>query len=293
MATLIGAFLSLSDNLSEMVRADTQFTGSIPETYERYLAPLFFAPYAADLARRARVLGPGRALEIAAGTGIVTRALAAALPEADIIATDLNRAMLSFAVAASRCAAPRLRWSAADALELPFADGSFDLAACQFGVMFFPDRVRAFREARRVLSPGGEYLFSVWDDVQHNDVARVVAEALATVFPEDPPLFVQRVPHGHGDCAAIEADLRRSGFNRIAWETVDQRSHADSARAAAIGVCEGTPLRHVIVTRGPQRLRDVVDAATRALEAKYGDGAIDAAMRAFVFTAASEPAAAT
>jgi SAM-dependent methyltransferase len=154
---------------------DTQFTGSIPETYDRYLAPLFFAPYAADLARRARTLRPRRALEIAAGTGIVTRALAAALREADIIATDPNRAMLSFA--ASRGAAHRVRWSAADALALPVADGTFHLAVCQFGVMFFPDRVRAFREARRVLAPGGEALLSVWDDVQHNEVARAVAEA--------------------------------------------------------------------------------------------------------------------
>lgn len=267
-----------------MIQTDTQFTGSIPETYERYLGPLFFAPYAADLARRARALGPGRALEIAAGTGIVTRALAAALPEADLVATDLNRTMVAFA--ASRTPLPGVRWSAADALALPFADGSFDLAVCQFGVMFFPDRVRAFREARRVLAADGVLLFNVWDGIETNHVARVVSAALAAVFPQDPPTFMRRVPHGHADCAAVERDLRRAGFTRVACEAVEQRSRADSARAAARGVCEGTPLRHEILARDPRRLGETVEAATRALQAEYGDGAIDAAMRAFVFTAA-------
>src|SRR5262249_51017433 len=144
---------------------DTHFSGSIPEIYHRFLGSMFFAPYAADLALRARALGARRILEIAAGTGIVTRALAEALPQAEIEATDLNEAMVSFA-AAQAPHPPTVRWATADALHFPAVEPSFDLVVCQFGVMFFPDRVQAFREARRVLLPRGAYLFNVWDGVE-------------------------------------------------------------------------------------------------------------------------------
>ena len=261
----------------------TRFSGSIPELYERYLAPLFFEPYAADLARRARALSGRRVLEVAAGTGIVTRALLDALPEAEVEATDLNADML--VLAASRTSNPRVRWSQADALRLPFIDRCFDLVVCQFAVMFFPDRTAAFREARRVLRPGGSYLFSVWDGLEHNDVARIVSEALAAEFPDHPPRFMARVPHGHGDCAAIERDLLACRFNRIQHDVVTERSRAASPRDAARGVCEGTPLRHEIAARDPRGLDAAVDAATRALRAAFGDGAVDGEMRAFVFTA--------
>ena len=266
---------------------DTAFAGSIPELYDRHLGPMFFAPYAADMARRARVLSPRRLLEVAAGTGIVTGALLRALPEAEIEATDLNGPML--ALAASRLPDPRLRWSQADALRLPFVDRSFDLVVCQFAVMFFPDRPAAFREARRVLGPGGSYLFSVWDGLAHNHFARVVSDAVAAVFPQDPPSFLRRVPHGHGDCAAIERELRACGFSRIEHEAVAERSRSASARDVAVGLCEGTPLRHEIVSRDPAALSRAVDAATRALREEFGDGPLDGQMRAFVFTAGQAP----
>lgn len=261
---------------------DTQFTGSIPETYDRFMGPMLFAPYAADLAARARDLGARRVMEVAAGTGIATRALAAALPEALIEATDLNQAMVTFG---SRNPQPRVRWSAVDATALPFPDGAFDLAVCQFGVMFFPHRGRAFREARRVLAPGGTYLFSVWDGIDQNDIARIVSRAVGAMFPRNPPMFMERGPHGHGDCGALERVLREAGFMRVAWEPVVLRSRAASARDAAIALCEGTPMRHEILERDPRRLGEAVEAATRALRAELGGGAIDGSMRAFVFTA--------
>ncbi len=266
-----------------MTRPDAAFTGSIPEVYERHLVPLLFVPYADDIAARARAIGARRVLEIAAGTGVVTRALAEALPEARIEGTDLNEAMVSFA--AARTAIPAIRWSTADAAALPFENGSFDLAVCQFGVMFFPDRLKAFREARRVLAPGGTYLFNVWDDLEHNDVGRMVSDAAAAAFPDDPPLFLRRTPYGHGDTGAIQRDLREAGFTDIACDIVAKRSRAASARDAAFGYCEGTPLRNEITSRDPERLTEVTDAAARAIGSALGDGAIDGAMRAYVFTA--------
>jgi SAM-dependent methyltransferase len=265
-----------------MNETDTRFTGSIPETYDRFMGPMIFVPYAADLAARARRRGARRILEVAAGTGIATRALAGALPEAEIEATDLNEAMIAFA---SRQPLPRVRWSTADATALPWPDGAFDLAVCQFGVMFFPDRVRAFREARRVLSPGGTYLFSVWDGIDRNDIARIVSRAVAAMFPQNPPTFMERGPHGHGDCVALERALREAGFTRVASEPVVLRSRAASARDAAVAFCEGTPMRHEILERDPRRLGEAVEAAAGALRAELGDGAIDGSMRAFVFTA--------
>lgn len=264
------------------MNSDTRFTSAIAERYAATLVPMFFEPYARDITERARPCGARRILEIAAGTGAVTRGLAAALPDAEIHATDLNPDMVAYGATRG---APSATWSVADALALPFEDARFDLVVCQFGVMFFPDRVRAFREARRVLAPEGRWLFNVWDDLTHNDIARSVHQAVTSVFPENPPRFVERVPHGHGDPASIERDLRAAGFRDVTWEAVSARSQAPSAREAAIGICEGTPLRHEIVSRDPTGLPRAVEAAERALRDAMGDGPIDGEMRAFVFSA--------
>jgi len=265
-----------------MTDTDSRFAGSVPALYERYLAPMFFQPYALDIAQRAHSLGARRILEVAAGTGVVTRPMVDALPDAVIDATDLNGPML--AVARTRVPA-RVRFSQADAMRLPFAARSFDLLVCQFAVMFFPDRLAAFREARRVLDAGGSYLFSVWDSLKTNDFARIVTEALARAFPQDPPLFMARTPHGHGDCAAIERDLRECGFVDVQSSALSARSKAASARDVALGICEGTPLRHEILARDPDGLPRAVEAATAALRAEFGNGSIDGRMHAFVFSA--------
>ncbi|HEX7952510.1 MAG TPA: class I SAM-dependent methyltransferase, partial [Burkholderiales bacterium] len=150
--------------------SDKVFAGSIPKLYDSHLVPLIFAPYASDLAERLRSRRISRLLEIAAGTGVVTRALAAALPDsAAIVATDLNQAMLD---QAARVGTKRaVEWRQADAMQLPFEDASFDAVVCQFGVMFFPDKPKAFAEARRVLRPGGLFLFNVWDSIAENEFA--------------------------------------------------------------------------------------------------------------------------
>ena len=250
--------------------SDAAYTGKIPETYDRNLGELLFAPYAEDVARRAKELNARRILEIAAGTGIVTEALARTLPEATIEATDLNQAMIDYA--ASRRASPSVRWSQADAGALPFDDGAFDLVVCQFGAMFFPDCAKAFAEARRVLRAGGTYIVSLWDGLEKNDIPRIVSDAAASVFPDDPPLFLRRAPYGHGDPLVIERDLRAAGFSSVVVERVERRSRAPSARAAATGLVEGTPLRHEVEARDSQRVEDVVDAAERALKTAFGSG---------------------
>jgi SAM-dependent methyltransferase len=264
---------------------DKAFVGSIPALYERYLVPLIFAPYAADLAARVAAAGPSHVLEIAAGTGVVTRALAARLPQtATIVATDLNQAMLDQAQAAGT--ERPVEWRQADALQLPFPDASFDAVACQFGAMFFPDKAAAFAEARRVLRPGGLLAFNVWDRIEDNEFADVVAQALASLFPADPPRFMARTPHGYHDLDAVEADLRAGGFaSPPLAETIAERSRAASPSVPAIAYCQGTPWRGEIEARAPGRLAEVTDAAERALATRFGTGPVDGKIQAHVLTA--------
>jgi ubiquinone/menaquinone biosynthesis C-methylase UbiE len=267
-----------------MAKVDTVFSGSIPSLYDRYLGPLIFEPYAEDLARRLAALDPERVLETAAGTGIVTRALDRALPPgAGIVATDLNQPMLDHA--AERIPSHRVSWQKVDAQALPFADATFDAVVCQFGAMFFPDKQKAYGEARRVLKPGGRFIFSVWDRIEHNEFTDLVVAAVADLFPDDPPRFLARTPHGYHDRDAVIAELRSAGFVNVAAETLTRRSVAPSPREPAIGFCQGTPFRSEIEARDANRLAEATDAAANKIAAQFGNGPVDGKIQAHIFTA--------
>jgi SAM-dependent methyltransferase len=264
--------------------ADEVFAGSIPKIYDTYLVPLIFEPYAADLAHRLRTRPLSRVLEIAAGTGVVTRALASALPEGtDIIATDLNQAMLDQASAVGTKRA--VEWRQADAMQLPFQDKTFDAVVCQFGVMFFPEKVKAYSEAYRVLRPGGIFIFNVWGRIEDNEFADTVTTALESVFPTDPPRFMARTPHGYHDHGQIARDLAKGGFvaaPRI--DTMEARSRAQSPREPAIAFCQGTPLRTEIETRDATRLGEATDVAAESIARRFGRGAVDGKIQAHIVT---------
>ncbi|MGA2568076.1 MAG: methyltransferase domain-containing protein [Pseudolabrys sp.] len=268
-----------------MVATDKLFAGSIPEIYDRFLVPLIFESYALDLARRIAKIDPRNVLEIAAGTGVLTRALASQLPaHVRIVATDLNQPMLDHA-AARQSGDQRIAWKQADALALPFTDQSFDAVACQFGVMFFPDKVQAYKEARRVLKPGGRFMFNVWDKISENDFADTVTQALAAVFPNDPPRFLERTPHGYHDVEQIRVELSAAGFTGISIDAVDDVSKALSPSHPAIAFCQGTPLRNEIEARDASRLQEATNLATEAVARRYGSGAVEGRIRAFVVAA--------
>ncbi len=268
-----------------MAATDKVFGGSIPEIYDRFLVPLIFESYALDLAERLTRTNPRDVLETAAGTGVLTRASASRLPShVRLVATDLNEPMLNRAKA-RQSHDVRIAWRQADALALPFEDQSFDAVCCQFGVMFFPDKVQGYKEARRVLKPGGHFLFSVWDRISENEFADVVTEALAARFPHDPPRFMARTPHGYHDVEQIRAELNAAGFTNVSVEAVDQTSKASSALDPAIAYCQGTPLRNEIEARDTQGLEDATKQAAQALERRFGSGAVEGGIRAFVITA--------
>jgi ubiquinone/menaquinone biosynthesis C-methylase UbiE len=268
-----------------MAATDKVFGGSIPETYERFLVPLIFESYALDLAERLAETKPRDVLETAAGTGVLTRAMASRVPiHARIVATDLNQPMLDHA----RVRLPddgRIEWKQADALALPFADQSFDVVACQFGVMFFPDKLQGYKEARRVLKPDGHYFFSVWDRISENEFSDVVTEALAALFPHDPPRFLARTPHGYHDVEQIRQELKAAGFGKVSVDAVDRKSKAASPRDPAVAYCQGTPLRNEIAARDASGLEEATQKAAEALARRFGTGAIEGRIRAFVITA--------
>ncbi len=269
------------------METDKVFAGSIPEIYDRYLVPLIFEAYAADLAGRVAREAPQRVLETAAGSGVVTRALA---PQLDAAATytvtDLNQPMLDRA-RATLAEDGRIAWQQADALALPFEDASFDVVCCQFGVMFFPDRVAGYREALRVLRPGGCFLFNSWDSIEHNVFARIVTAAAGEVFPDDPPLFLARTPHGYHDVERIRADLAAAGFSEVEIETRTEVSRAPAARDPAVAYCQGTPLRNEIEQRDAARLEAVTERAAAAIAAVHGAGPVSGKIQGHVVTARS------
>lgn len=268
-------------------RLDAVFAGSIPKLYDTHLVPLLFEPYAADLMSRLRSMSVSKVLEMAAGTGVVSRALAATFPDdVSIVATDLNQAMLDWAAAAGT--QRPIEWRQANAMELPFPDATFDTVICQFGAMFFPDKPKAFSEARRVLKRGGVFLFNVWDRLEDNEFADAVTTAMQSVFPDDPPQFLRRTPYGYHDPAVLARDLAGGGFTASPQiSTVVARSRATAAQIPAIAFCQGTPLRNEIEARDASRLGEATDAATQAIASRFGSGPVDGKIQARIVVIAS------
>lgn len=266
-----------------MKSTDTTFAGSIPELYDRHLGPILFDPYAIVTARRLAAFPHDTVLEVAAGTGILTRRMVENLPAARIVATDLNQPMLEHARLKHRMSGVTFRQ--VDACDLPFADAAFDLVLCQFGVMFFADKILGFQEARRVLKPGGRFIATVWASLAENALAETVVNTLADRFPEDPPGFLARVPHGYHDPDRIRGDLEAAGFRRIIVETITLPTRPATHRDPAIGFCQGTPTRAEIENRDPDDLQAATEAVADAIAARFGAEQIEATMQAHMITA--------
>jgi SAM-dependent methyltransferase len=266
--------------MSDMGRS---FAGSLPEFYDRFMVPVMFEPFARDLTSRLRGMTSGHVLELAAGTGVVTRALARTLPaEVAITATDLNPAMI--AQAKSHPGMERVHWQEADALSLPFGDRLFDCVLCQFGVMFFPDKQAGFCEALRVLRPGGRLLFTVWGD-RSGTFFDIALDVIGRFLSRD-PASLQSPPYNNS--AVVRDDLAAAGFEAIAAEDI-AKTVRTSSRELAFAMCHGGLPRMAIEAQMPDRLDEITEAAAAAVAAKFGSGAIEAPLRAILFTA-SRPA---
>jgi len=251
----------------------------MPEAYEKWLVPKVFGPFAVDLAARIAARAPARVLEVAAGTGVLTRELARVVPDAAVTATDLNDAM----VALGRTRAPGATWQQADAMRLPFDDAGFDVVACQFGVMFLPDKPSGYAEVRRVLTPDGAFVFNAWSTLTTHEFEAAFMATLERIFPTDPPTFLARTPHGYADPDRIVADLQAGGLRCTDLHTVTLQGRADSVAGLATGYCTGTPVRAEILDRGD--LETTTATVVRELEAQLGTGPITVRMAAHVVEA--------
>jgi SAM-dependent methyltransferase len=256
-----------------------QWVGSMPQAYDRWLVPTVFRPFAVDLARRVSARRPRRVLELAAGTGALTRELTAALPAAEVTATDLNDAMVDF----GGQKVPEASWQRADAMSLPVADGRYDVVACQFGVMFLPDKPAAFAEVRRVLAATGAFLMNAWGSLPTHDFQAALVAALERVFPADPPTFMVAVPHGYADPDVVAADLAAGGLRCVALESVTLEGRAGSVADVARGFCTGTPLRAEIQARGD--LGAATARIAQEMESMLGAGPVVGRMTAHVVEA--------
>ncbi|TCK17935.1 ubiquinone/menaquinone biosynthesis C-methylase UbiE [Thiogranum longum] len=267
-----------------MVNINSAFTGNIPENYDRYLGPMFFHCCAEDLAGRVSGYPAQKVLEIAAGTGIATRLLRDFLPdEVQLVASDLNPDMLRHAEQ-KFSAAENISFQPADAMQLPFGKAQFDVVVCQFGIMFCPDKIQAFSEAHRVLTPGGRLQFSVWGSLAHNPLPRTTNEILANYFDGDAPAFLH-VPFSYYDPVEIQQDMEDAGFDDIEFTTLDGECVFSRPRHAALGIVTGSPLRIEIEQRGDTAVDDVVDGVASGLGKTFGERDCRVPMRWMVISA--------
>ena len=259
--------------------------GSSLDALDRYLAPSLLAPFADDMARRLSRISAGPLLETAADTGVLTQAIASTMSAGMIIiATDPDPDRIAHA--ASRPGVARVTFQQADPATLPFADATFGIVTCHFGLASMPDRPRAFHEARRVMKPGARLVFSLPAHIRHNPVADCLNHALAALFPADPPSFLATVLHGYADNDQVDDDLTDAGFTDAIYTSVELPYVAASAHDAALGYCLGSGLRAELEARASGDLASVVHAAADALRQRFGSGPIEATMRAHIISAA-------
>lgn len=258
---------------------NSTFTAVIAENYEKYFSPMFFAAPAIDITARLSVTN-GKILELACGTGQVTRVIRHKNPDADIIATDLNPDMIS--VAEKISGDKNIKWQVMDAQEIQFADNSFDVVICQFGIMFFPDKQKAINQAYRVLKPGGKFILSTWDKIETQHVTLIANDIIKSFFPNDPPMFFN-VPFSMSDPGVMESLMKNAGFRDVSVDNVRLEGESPSAHEAATGFTMGNPMYLAICERDESLLPEIQDAVTKKFTEEFGSGKLIVPISLFVF----------
>jgi len=256
------------------------FSGAIPKHYEEYLGPMFFEPYAIEVANRVDPSSVKLALELASGTGRVTRRLRQVLPRtAKLIASDISEDMLS--VAKEKLRDMDIDWQFIDAQELPFDDNSIDLVVCCFGYMLVPDKSKAFAEAYRVIRPGGMLMLTTWDTLESNGASYTYRKA-AKKYLGDPLPESYNAPFSMNDMNLIRSLLEGAGFLKIVVERVPKFSISETAKDATTGLAQGGLIYNEIMKRNPAWMEEIMGAVEKELAEKYGPGPTMAPMSAIV-----------
>jgi ubiquinone/menaquinone biosynthesis C-methylase UbiE len=265
-----------------MAASNVSFSGSIPENYERYLGPFIFEPYAVDVVSRIHVQKVKKVLELACGTGRVTKHLVQTLPDAEIVASDFNPDMI--AIAENNAKSDNIKWMTIDMQDIPFDDNHFDLVVCQFGIMFVPDKQKAFQEIHRVLKTGGVLLLNAWDALTKNPPFTIANLIVNSFFTTDPVLFYH-VPFSYHDETEMKHHLAEAGFHSAVIKLVPKICVSDSAAHAVKGLLEGNPVFAFIQERNPAVLPDIRKKLEEELVLKLGDHPMRCAMQAWVIEA--------
>jgi ubiquinone/menaquinone biosynthesis C-methylase UbiE len=259
----------------------TSFTGSVPENYDKYLGPFLFEHYASVIANRLSRIKPSKILDIACGTGIVTKKIEEALPNSQIIGLDLNPDMIEFG--RKKLKNSSIEWKVANAVNLPFDDDTFDAVVCQFGVMFFPDKAAAFKEARRVLKPNGTFIFNTWDSLETNELFLTSDKVINRIFTNNPPDFY-KVPFSFYDTKEIEKLLNEAGFSDIKIEYIKTKGENESVKSLAIGLVEGNPIYGQITERDASKIPFIKSEIEKDVSSRFGDNPVKADLSAIMCT---------
>lgn len=265
-------------------KTNISFSGSIPKFYDNNLGTIFFEPFSNEMAHRIKDLKANSILEIACGTGRLTKflPLVTATRSGSITATDLNPAMLEHAK--RTVAWKNIDWQVVDAMELPYGDSSFDVVVAQFGVMFYPDKQKAYKESYRVLVGNGSFIFSAWDSLRHNSIAQLTHDVITEFFPIDTPQFYN-IPFSYFNEDEIRADLTAAGFKTINIESLKLEGYAETAHDAATGLLQGTPLYNAIVERGKDMLPAMIEKLAQEIRSLFGDTHLAIPIQANIVTA--------
>ena len=259
------------------------FGGSVSQNYEDYLGAFLFEPFAVDLTARLNFDGVSTVLELACGSGRLTKHIADALPEnVEFTATDLSADMIS--VAKTKVKSERVTWATADMMDLQFEDNSFDLVVCQFGLMLVPDQMEAFAEILRVLKPGGKAIFNTWTDRDHNKVWAIGDKVLHSFFGEN--IVGQNPgPFALGDKDVVFGMLKTTGFAEINATTFECIGETDSAANVAYGFIHGLPMGSFVQKRGAVLMPDIIESLEENYRSELGDHPVKAPQKALIFEA--------
>ncbi len=267
-------------NNTSIPKQPFDFSGSIPDHYDQYLGPLFFEPYAIEVSKRIDVSAIEIALELASGTGRLTKHLRKVLsPKAKLVASDISPDMLG--VAKEKLKNENIEWQIIDAQNLPFENSSIDLVVCCFGFMFVQDKSKAFTEVYRVLRPGGILLFTTWDKLETIGTSSIYRKIVKTYLP-DPLPESYNLPFSMYDEHVIRELLVKAGFSRISIEKVTKESVSSSAMDAAEGLTKGGTIYNEIVSRNPAWIEEIKSAVEKELSEKYGKAPMVAPMSAVI-----------
>ncbi|MFL6483724.1 MAG: class I SAM-dependent methyltransferase [Nitrososphaera sp.] len=221
------------------------------EIYEQHLVPAMFEPFARDLIKLCNIKRYERILDVACGTGIVSR-LAIDYVNASVgkvVGIDINPIMLNMA---RRCSIGRnIEWKEGSALSLPFPDGSFDLVICQQGLQFMPDRNKAVREMNRVLISGsnredkhssyGRLVLSVWTSIKDSPGFSILQRLLLDTISNEAATILQ-LPHSLSDIKELVSLVRAAGFNKILSKEITKTISFPSVEEFVIGYTNGSML---------------------------------------------------